>query len=471
MKKIFLSLALLSASVMSYAAPTAAAPTPTVPAGQVMAVYSDAYTPKSTWGYCEGWGQTTTLEQIKIGEDNVLSYSNFNYLGWAAGTPYNCLTMEKLHLDIWADAAGKIGIVPIYGGAGLTTDDTHRKIVDLEAGKWNSFDLDLATDFAGLNLSSIFQFKYDEGTVSTFAIDNVYFYRTQAMEDDEKPTEFAAAKVSEAFFSVTIAVSAKDNSGSVEYAIMNGESKVGVGAGASGDTVTITVVDLEPNKEYSFSAIAKDGNGNAAEPIAVAAKTLALPAAAVAPTLAAENVVSLFSDVYEKAATYETLNQSWWAGPSMATVEIATGDTALYYFGFSGGSAFGWAFNDSVDATGFQKLHMDIYPTATLTLEIWPVIQPEADYHKTIADLEANKWNEVELDFTDKNFAGFKQFGWITKNEVDGFFVDNVYFYKDAEEGIEDVEAGVKAVKVVENGQLFIIKNGVKYNALGAEVK
>jgi hypothetical protein len=38
--------------------------------------------------------------------------------------------------------------------------------------------------------------------------------------------------------------------------------------------------------------------------------------------------------------------------------------------------------------------------------------------------------------------------------------------------GVEDVEAAqVGARKVVENGQVYVIKNGVKYNLLGAEVK
>jgi hypothetical protein len=39
-------------------------------------------------------------------------------------------------------------------------------------------------------------------------------------------------------------------------------------------------------------------------------------------------------------------------------------------------------------------------------------------------------------------------------------------------DGVEDVEAAqVGARKVVENGQVYVIKNGVKYNLLGAEVK
>ena len=38
--------------------------------------------------------------------------------------------------------------------------------------------------------------------------------------------------------------------------------------------------------------------------------------------------------------------------------------------------------------------------------------------------------------------------------------------------GIDDVETEtIGARKMIENGQVYIIKNGVKYNVLGAEVK
>ena len=37
--------------------------------------------------------------------------------------------------------------------------------------------------------------------------------------------------------------------------------------------------------------------------------------------------------------------------------------------------------------------------------------------------------------------------------------------------GINNVEAGEKAVKMIENGQLVIIKNGVKYNVVGSQIK
>ncbi len=36
---------------------------------------------------------------------------------------------------------------------------------------------------------------------------------------------------------------------------------------------------------------------------------------------------------------------------------------------------------------------------------------------------------------------------------------------------VDNINADVKSVKTIENGQLVIIKNGVKYNALGAEIR
>ena len=42
----------------------------------------------------------------------------------------------------------------------------------------------------------------------------------------------------------------------------------------------------------------------------------------------------------------------------------------------------------------------------------------------------------------------------------------------DLPEGVENVETEtIKAQKLIENGQVFIIKNGVKYNVLGVTVK
>ena len=154
--------------------PTTAPAAPTADAATVLSIYSDTYTAAATFGFCENWGQSTSLEELNLDGNHVLYYKNFNYLGWQTATPIDASTCTGLHMDIWAATAGDLSVFPIYGGAGLTTDDSKSKVVSLAAG-WNSVDFNLATDFAGLDLSSIFQFKFAQGASQQYAIDNVYF--------------------------------------------------------------------------------------------------------------------------------------------------------------------------------------------------------------------------------------------------------------------------------------------------------
>jgi len=78
---------------------------------------------------------------------------------------------------------------------------------------------------------------------------------------------------------------------------------------------------------------------------------------------------------------------------------------------------------------------------------------------------------EVNIDFNIPDPADPQQ----KEGEVAGLTQCRVYkvvFTKSGDPtAVENAEAAVKAVKVVENGQLVIIKNGVKYNAQGAIVK
>ena len=154
--------------------PTTAPAAPTADAATVLSVYSDTYTAAATFGFCESWGQTTALQELELDGNHVLYYTNFNYLGWQTATPIDASTCTGLHMDIWAAKAGDLRVFPIYGGTGLKTDDSKSKVVTLAEG-WNSVDFNLATDFAGLDFSSIFQFKFDQGAGQQYAIDNVYF--------------------------------------------------------------------------------------------------------------------------------------------------------------------------------------------------------------------------------------------------------------------------------------------------------
>lgn len=81
-------------------------------------------------------------------------------------------------------------------------------------------------------------------------------------------------------------------------------------------------------------------------------------------------------------------------------------------------------------------------------------------------DFESD-WLSPELEATNGTIVF--DFGWDPAQTV---IISNLSFLEQGDESaIDAVVDAKKAVKVVENGQLVIIKNGVRYNAAGQEIK
>ena len=456
--------------------PTTAPAAPTVAEKMVISLYSDAYATANNFTAHESWGDATVYEELTFDGNKVRYYTNLNWLGWQQiNGPINAFSMEKLHLDIWAENDGSLKVTPIYGGAGLTTDDSKGKVVKLKGQQWNSIDLDLATDFAALNLASIFQMKFDlpvGGT--TFAIDNVYFYRESEIADTEAPTNVTATLQSASFTSVVLTCQATDESGVITFDVYNGETKLASAGAESGAAKNITVANLEAGKTYQLSVVASDVNENKAAAVVVEVTTLALPAPAPVPTVEADDVLSIYSNTYAPAwTTLQSFNEPWWAAPQMSEIELAEGDNALYYYGFSTGM-IGWQFGE-FDATGYTTFSMDIYPLADGTIDCGPLAIGEGnDYCKAGIEVKGKEWNTITVDLTGKDLTTIFQVKMINYYQLQAFFVDNVYLYKAPATdptGIENTTIYNQAVKVIENGQLFIIRNGVKFDITGRVVR
>lgn len=459
--------------------PTVAPTAPTVAEKMVISLYSDAYATANNFTAHEGWGDATIYEELDLDGNKVRYYTNLNWLGWQqVNGPINALSMEKLHLDIWAENDGSLKVTPIYGGDGLTTDDSKGKVVELKGQQWNSIDLDLATDFAALNLASIFQMKFDlpvGGT--TFAIDNVYFYRESEIADTEAPTNVTATLQSASFTSVVLTCQATDESGVITFDVYNGETKLASAGAESGAAKNITVANLEAGKTYQLSVVASDVNENKAAAVVVEVTTLALPAPAPAPTVEADDVLSIYSNTYAPAwTTLQSFNEPWWAAPQMSEIELAEGDNALYYYGFSTGM-IGWQFAN-FDATGYTTFTMDIYPLADGAIDFGPLAEGannvSQDYSVTAVPVKGNQWNTITIDLDGKDLTKIFQVKMQNYYALQAFFVDNVYLYKEPSTdptGLENTIISNHAVKVIENGQLFIIRNGVKFDITGRVVR
>ena len=400
--------------------PASACPAPTWPTDQVKAIYSPTYSADCGFGE---WGSGSSVTDDTYGKKYIVGPNGNGYFGMV-GFNLNCLTMEKLHYDIWVADNTTIRFVPIWGGAeqGITKN--------LTGQQWNSIDIDLSEYTSVTNWGAVTQVKLDQMTHGiTFWVANAYFYRTTALVDDEDPTNVSASLAATGFYSIKLTVSAEDNSGAVSFSIKNGETEMATGAAASGVATTISVVGLNPGTNYNLNVIAKDDADNEAAPVAVAVTTHALPSVAPAQTIPAVAVKSLYSNEYSPAVALGNTNENWWQAP-LNTGAVIGIDNVLCYENIPATSTFGWAFA-SLDAAGFQKLHVSIYPLNAGTIEFYPVIAPEGEFHRTSQTLVAEQWNEVVIDYTDKTFAAFTQLGFTNYSSLGAFVIDNVYFYKD----------------------------------------
>ena len=252
--------------------PHASAPVPTRDAEDVLAFYSDKYTPViNLWGKNQWAG--VNFSENNIAGNNYLHYAgNITNLGWEFGvnagytdgehTGVNCSEMEYLHIDIWGYAAGTIRVIPIYGGTGLQHNEGYHTDVEILAGQWNSVDIALA-DFEGNahDFSSIYQFKFTNCN-NTIAIDNVYFWKSAGTASVESVTldkTTATIEVDEALLLKATVLPAEAANKNVVWTSSNTDvatvSAEGIVTGLTVGTTTITATSEYDNTKLATCAI------------------------------------------------------------------------------------------------------------------------------------------------------------------------------------------------------------------------
>ncbi|MBO8476514.1 MAG: hypothetical protein IAB88_05920 [Bacteroidetes bacterium] len=446
-------------SMIAMAQPTASAPVPPeYAASKVISIYSDAYENPVAWNF-GNWGSGTvyTAEKIAGKEDNVAKFvtTDLGYFGWELQSDVNAATMDKLHIDVYADEAFTMDITPICR---TQASGEKPQNVSVKAGEWTSLDVDLQY-YAdnGLDLSGVFQLKYSGIGAHTLYIDNVYFYSTSTEVDEEAPANLTAELVSASYYSATLKCNATDNSGAVTFTVTDETNGVNVSKGAvSGEDFEFKVEGLEAGKDYNFTVSASDLDGNVCETtVTVPATTVVAPDAATNPTVLAENVISIYSDVYEPATSFIFGN---WSQTTTATeVELGDGDKAYYLDRFN---YLGMELNGNVaafDATEMEYLHIDLYSPNITRFQITPIWGGEALYDVMV---EQNKWNSIDVDLAVAYPSMNKTNIYQLKIQAEPgsqtiAFIDNIYFWKDDKSGIDSLENGVIRVYAA-NGNLTV---------------
>ena len=165
------------------------APIPTRDPAEVISIFSDAYTNVPVDFYNGFWEpfQTTLSADFVISGDNILSYTDFNFVGNQFANPtVDATNISNLHVDMFIPdelpslfdfliSVVDFGDDGVDGGG----DDTRQQIFinasDVEAGTWISFDFPITLanrDHLGLIIYENINFA----TLSNFYLDNIYFY-------------------------------------------------------------------------------------------------------------------------------------------------------------------------------------------------------------------------------------------------------------------------------------------------------
>ena len=200
---------------------------------------------------------------------------------------------------------------------------------------------------------------------------------------------------------------------------------------------------------------------------AVAPPTVEHPAAAPAPTRDAAQVFSIYSDVYTTTVTRGM--GGWGQTTREEEVQLAEGDKAFYY---STCNYLGWELNGNTtigDLTAYPMLHMDVYVAEAGSIGFTPIWGGEAEKAYALQP----GWNALDInltaDFVGINLANIFQLKWA--NMPATCYIDNVYFYNPNTTAVDNITIENRASKKIENGQLIIIRDGVKYDITGKMMK
>lgn len=461
-------------TVAQVSAPATAAPTPPARDDRwVRPIYSDAYTSilehdfaLSNWGskagtreqvagdnyllydFSEG-GNTIVWGENNAGANAIVAVEGKNAGGTGDNTGIDASAMEYLHVDIWSNAASNNVEVRI--------NDNILARVNLSGTGWQQFDLLLSEHVENINTTSVRWMKFTNiSGADHIAIDNAYFWREPVAADESAPTNVRATAVYADLYSVMIEVSATENNDDISYSIKLGDVVKAAGSGKSDVATTIRVAGLTPNTNYTFSVIATDLFDNSAAPVNVTARTKALPEPAPTPQIREASVKALYSNAYTPVCTVTNYCENWWYAATLHNgITLGENDNVLYYDNIPASSAFGWSFaTPKVDAANYQKLHFDIYPMKSGTIELYPVKESGGELYRTSQTLVAETWNEVVLDYTNETISEvFKQLGFRNYSSLGAFFIDNVYFFKTEEVTLDQTATSLDALNAI-NGAI-----------------
>ncbi len=459
MKKIIFLLTLLSV-FFGYAQPTTDPTTPPVrDAGDVISMFSGAYSNVNVTNFDPNWGQSghnQVNSAFDTGSGNlVLAYPNFNYQGTEFDAQ-NASSMEFLHVDIWTTAdpgATTIQISPINdGGVGevLVT-------INHTAGVWTSVDIPKSS-FTGMTWNNVIQMKFAaNGAGSTVPIDlyvdNMYFWKTAVdpakvatlsdLKVDGETINSFGSSTTDYTYEVPTGTVAVPQITSVTTTNVNASTVITQASGIPGDaTVEVTSQDMTTTETYTVSIVESGPATAAPNP----------------PARNAGDVISIFSDAYSNISV-DTFDTNWCSGTTENVMVGGNETKKVSNLGCEGIEFITGRFDPT--ATGMQNFHMDFYTenadlvgkVFNLKISNWDNTGGETNALElpintgTVPAIVSGSWVSIDVPLSafsnndgqsPQRVNDFVQF--IITSNLGTVYYDNLYFYKGTPLSTEDFE-------------------------------
>lgn len=360
---------------------------------------------------------------------------------------------------------------------------------DGKSATYTMSGLSVGTSLGVLFLYSLDNMPGNEMTSQSTSLSdpNTIYYKVGdcTVSDTEAPTSFTASAGVITSTSVELLLNATDNSGVIVYTVSYGsEPTVVTQNGTSGTQKSFVITGLTPDTEYTFYVEAKDISNNAAanNPMSITVTTtIGLSDPAPTPTIAADKVISIYSDTYSPVAGLN-LNPNWGQATIVSEIQVKGNNTLKYENLNYQGTEFS---HITPIASGMTHLHIDIWTENETSLQLYPICwngsANEPEKYVTLSPLNFSVWNDFDIPLTDFTSQG------LTMSDVYQFkivgsggktiYIDNLYFYNDFETSSANVKVNdlIYYSSVVKD--IFVVKSKLKIariefrNVLGQSVK
>lgn len=166
--------------------PPTTVPAITQNADDVLSVFSPLGTMAFNVGY---WGQSTQSSDVSIDGKTVAKLAKYNYLGWEFAETFDASDYDYMHVDFYPCEESGLGFTPISEGP----QEKVWTAPEVKINQWNSYDAPL-TYFSNVDLSKIFQVKFDGGQMGEVYLANVYFWKDNGGGETPEPVDPSGAK-------------------------------------------------------------------------------------------------------------------------------------------------------------------------------------------------------------------------------------------------------------------------------------